>query len=87
MSSHGNGGCFLGYTDETRKVAIQAQHSVSKIGENESGSRAFICDFVVEDLRAVMQALNNFQGMVLDNDNDDDEDDGATKDNDANVSE
>jgi len=25
MSSHGNGGCFLSYTDESKKVAIQAQ--------------------------------------------------------------
>jgi hypothetical protein len=39
MLSHGNGSCFLGYTDETRKVAIQAQHLVSKIGENKGGSR------------------------------------------------
>jgi hypothetical protein len=42
---------------------------------------------VVEDLRAVMQALNDFRGMVFDNDNDNDKDDYAAKDNDANVSE
>ena len=66
MSSHGNGGCFLSYTDESKKVAIQAQHSVTKIGENEGGSGAFVCDFVDENLRAAMQALNDFQGMVLD---------------------
>ena len=75
------------HNDETRSVAIQAHHSVSKIGENESGSGSFVCDFVVEDLRAVMQALNDFRGMVFDNDNDNDEDDCAAKDNDANVSE
>ena len=41
MSSHGNRGCFLGYTDESKKVAIQThQHSVTKIGENEGGSGA-----------------------------------------------
>ena len=91
MSSHGNGGCFLGYTDETRKVAIQAQHLVSKIGENEGGSGAFICDFLVKDLRAAMQALNNFRGMVLDNDNNDEKDnndtaeDNNTDDDDAGV--
>ena len=58
MSSHGNGGCYLSYTDESKKVAIQAQHSVTKIGANEGGSGAFVRDFLVEDLRAVMQALN-----------------------------
>jgi hypothetical protein len=72
MSSHGNGGCFLSYTDEYKKVAIQAQHSVTKIGKNEGGSGAFVCDFVVEDLRAAMQALNDFRGMVLDIENDKD---------------
>jgi hypothetical protein len=61
MSSHGNGGCFLSYTDDTRSVAIQAQHSVSK-----GGSEAFVCDFVVKDLRAAMKALRAFRGMVLD---------------------
>jgi hypothetical protein len=93
MSSHGNGGCFLGYTDESKKVAIQAQHSVTKIGENEGGSAAFVCDFVVEDLRAAMQALHDLREMVLDNENDDDEDEddeddnGDTAANDADVSE
>ena len=66
MSSHGNGGCFLSYTDESKKVAIQAQHSVSKIGFNKGGSEAFVCDFVVKDLRAAMKALRAFRGMVLD---------------------
>ena len=73
MPSHGNGGCFLGYSDDTRSVAIQAQHSVSKIGENEGGSGAFVCDFVVEDLRAAMQSLNDFRGMIVDDDDDDDD--------------
>ena len=63
MSSHGNGGCFLSYTDESKKVAIQAQHSVTKIGENGGGSGAFVCDF-----------LNDFRGMILDDTDDDDED-------------
>ncbi len=69
-------------------MAIQAQHSVTKIGENEGGSGAFVCDFVVENLRAAMQALNDFRGMVLvdENDEDDDDDDDA-EDNDADVSE
>ena len=75
MSSHGNGGCFLSYTDESKKVAIQAQHSVTKIGENEGGSGAFVCDFVVEDLRAAMQALNDFRGMVVDVESDNYDDD------------
>ena len=66
MSSHGNGGCYLGYTDQSKKVAIQAQHSVMKIGANEGGSGAFVCDFVVNDLRAALQALYAFRGMVLD---------------------
>jgi hypothetical protein len=66
MSSHGNGGCFLCYTDESRKVAIQATHSVTCIGKNKGGSGAFVCDFVVEDIRAAMQALRDFRGMVLD---------------------
>ena len=87
MSSHGNGGCFLSYTNESKKVAIQAQHSVTKIGENEGGSGAFVCDFVIENLRAAMQALNDFRGMVLVNENDDNEDDDAAEDNGANVSE
>ncbi len=65
MSSHGNGGCYLSYPDELKKVAIQAQHSVTKIGANEGGSGAFVRDFLVEDLRAVMQALNDFRGIVL----------------------
>jgi hypothetical protein len=82
MSSHGNGGCFLGYTDKTKKVAIQAQHSVTKIGENEGGSGAFVCDFVVEDLRAAMQALNDFRGMVVDDESDDDDEDDEDKDGD-----
>ena len=75
MSSHGNGGCFLCYTDESKKVVIQAQHSVTKMGENEGGSGAFVCNFVVEDLRAAMQALSDFRGMELDDENDDDDDD------------
>jgi hypothetical protein len=66
MSSHGNGGCFLSYTDDARSVAIQAQHSVSKIGANKGGSKAFVCDFVVKDLMAAMKALRAFRGMVLD---------------------
>ena len=81
MSSHGNGGCYLSYTDKSKKVAIQAQHSVTKIGQNEGGSGAFVCDFVVENLRAAMQALNDFRGMVLDDDDDD------AEYNDTNVSE
>ena len=65
---------------------------VSKIGENEGSSGAFICDFLVKDLRAAMQALNNFRGMVLDNDNNGNKDnndtveDNNTNDNDACVS-
>jgi hypothetical protein len=47
-------------------VAIQAQHSVSKIGANKGGSKAFVCDFVVKDLKAAMKALRAFRGMVLD---------------------
>jgi len=66
MSSHGNGGCFLGYTDDTRSVAIKAAHSVSKIGVNKGGSEAFVCDFVVKDLRADKKALRAFRDMVLD---------------------
>jgi len=77
MSSHGNGGCFLSYTDESKKVAIQAQHSVTRIGENEGGSGAFVCDFVVEDLRAAMQALSDFRGMIEDNNDDDDNDEDS----------
>jgi hypothetical protein len=80
MSSHGNGGCFLGYTDESKKVAIHAQHSVTKIGENEGGSGAFVCDFVVEDPRAAMQALDDFREMVLDNENDNNEDEDDNDD-------
>jgi hypothetical protein len=66
MSSHGNGGCFLSYTDDTRSVAIHAQHSVSKISANKGGSKAFVCDFIVKDLRAAMKAILAFRGMVLD---------------------
>ncbi len=58
-------------------MAIQAQHSVTKIGENKGGSGAFICDFVVKDLMDTMQALSDFRGMVLVDKNDDDEDDDA----------
>ena len=78
MSSHGNEGCFLSYTDESKKVAIQAQHSVTRIGENEGGSGAFVCNFVVEDLRAAMQALNDFRGMVLDDESDNDDEDNVS---------
>ena len=60
MSPHGNGGCYLGYTNESNKVTIQVQHSVTKIGANEGGSGAFVCDYVVNDLRAAMQALYAF---------------------------
>ena len=63
-------------------MAIQALHSVTKIGENEGGSGAFVCDFMVENLGAAMQALNDFRGMVLVDENDD-----AAEDNDADVSE
>jgi hypothetical protein len=59
-------------------VVIQAQHSVTKIGEKEGGSGAFVCDFVVEDLRAAMQALNDFRGMVLDDENNDDNEDDVS---------
>jgi hypothetical protein len=78
MSSHGNGGCLLSYTDESKKVAVLAQHSVTKIGENEGGSGAFVCDFVVKDMRAAMQALNDFRGMVLDDESDNDEEDNVS---------
>ena len=73
---------MLPQTDESKKVAIQAQHSLTKIGENEGGSKAFVCDFVVENLGAAMHALNDFRGMVLDDENDDDD---AAEDNDADV--
>ena len=65
-------------------MAIQALHSVTKIGENEGGSGAFVCDFMVENL---VQALNDFRGMVLVDENDDNKDDDAAEDNDADVSE
>jgi hypothetical protein len=77
---------MLPQTDESKKVAIQAQHSVTKIGENEGGSEAFVCDVVVENLGAAMHALNDFREMVLDDENDDDDDDDdAAEDNDADV--
>ena len=68
-------------------MAIQALHSVTKIGENEGGSGAFVCDFMVENLGAAMQALNDFRGMVLVDENDNNKDDDAAEDNDADVSE
>jgi hypothetical protein len=49
-----------------RSVAVQAQHSVSKIGANKGGSEAFVRDFVAKDLRAAMKARRAFRGMVLD---------------------
>ena len=52
--------------------------TITRIGENEGGSGAFVCDFVVKDLRAVMQALSDFQGMIED-DNDDDDDEDSIK--------
>ena len=55
-------------------MVIQAQHSVTKIGENEGVGGASVCDFVVRNLRAVMKALNNFRGMVLGDESDGDED-------------
>ena len=39
MSSHGNGGCFLCYTDDKRSVAIKAEHSVSKIGRTKAAAK------------------------------------------------
>ncbi len=57
-------------------MAIQAQHSITKIGENKGGSGAFVCDFMVEDLRAAMQSLNDFRGMIVNDDDNDDDDEG-----------
>jgi len=65
MSSHGNGGCFLCYTDETKKFVLQAQHEVPNSGMNDRGSTAWICDFLVSDIIASMNALEIMKKTVL----------------------
>ena len=58
MTSHGNGGCFLFFTDEKMNVAVQAQHSVKRLSEG-GGSAVIVVDFMVatyaDALRAVMR--------------------------------
>jgi hypothetical protein len=49
MTSHGNGGCFLFFTDNKMDVAVQAQHSVKRYARillyvsEEQGEKVFIC--------------------------------------------
>jgi hypothetical protein len=66
MSSHGIGGSFLAYMDVSKKYVIQAQHEVMRIGTNEGRSGAFVCYFLVDEVKATMQALCTFRGMVQD---------------------
>ena len=58
MTSHGNGGCFLCFTDDKRDVAVQAQHSVKRM-KTGGGSAVMVVDFMVamyaDALRAVMR--------------------------------
>jgi hypothetical protein len=49
-----------------KEYGILAQHKVRRIGTNTGSSGAFVCNFLADDLKAVMQALHTFQGMVLD---------------------
>jgi hypothetical protein len=65
MSSHRNGGCFLCYTNESKKSALQAQHKVPVSGVGEGGSMAWICDFLVKDIEASMKALKIMRRTVL----------------------
>ncbi len=36
MTSHGNGGCSLFFTDDKMNVAVQAQHSVKRLRMEEA---------------------------------------------------
>ena len=58
MTSHGNGGCFLFFTNNKMDVAVQAQHSVKRLSEG-GGSAVMVVDFMVatyaDALRAVMR--------------------------------
>ncbi len=57
--------CFLCNTNESKKIALQAQHEVPISGVNEGGSMAWICDFLVKDIEASMKALKIMRRTVL----------------------
>jgi hypothetical protein len=65
MTSHGNGGCFLCFTDDKMDVAVQAQHSVKKLSKG-GGSTAMVVDFWVFTYAVAIRAIERLRTMTID---------------------
>jgi len=58
-----NGKLMMCWTDDDKKVGIQAKHWVTKIGPQDMHAANFVIDFPLRSLRAVKNALATFRGM------------------------
>ena len=56
MTSHGNGGCFLCFTDSKMNVAVQAQHEVKKL-DRGGGSTVMVVHFLVVTYTDALRAV------------------------------
>ena len=65
MTSHGNGGCFLFFTDNKMNVAVQAQHSVKRLKKG-GGSTVVVVDFMVGTYAWVLKAVMLLCTMTID---------------------
>ena len=52
-----NGNNAMCFIDEERKVGLQAQHRVKKLGRNDEPSAVLIVDFALETMEEVTTAL------------------------------
>ena len=65
MTSHGNGGCFLCFSDSNMNVAVQAKHSVKKLCTG-GGSAVMIVDFWVPTYAEALKAVEKLHKTTLD---------------------
>ena len=65
MTSHGNGGCFLCFTDSKMNVAVQAQHEVKKLDKG-GGNAVMVVDFFVVTYADGLRAVKRLCTMTID---------------------
>ena len=65
MTSHGNGGCFLCFSDSNMNVAVQAKHSAKKLCTG-GGSAIIIMDFWVPTYAEALKAVEKLCKTTLD---------------------
>ena len=65
MTSHGNEGCFLFFTDYKMNVAVQAQHSVKRLKKG-GGSTVMVVDFMVATYAGALKAVMRLRMMTND---------------------